>query len=151
MSPRPGSLFLFLIRCAALLVPRRDRAEWVAEWAAELWHVRQAYCAGASFRGTREVVGFCLGAFQDAFWIRRHDPASMPSRLLRTGSASRCFTFLVTATATSLLLCLSLPGASEAMRRAFCRDADSLVMISRGGYSGSQSPTIGFEEYRSWR
>jgi hypothetical protein len=30
---------LFLLRCAAWLVPGRERAEWLAEWRAEVWHV----------------------------------------------------------------------------------------------------------------
>lgn len=154
MSLRLGSLpvSLFIVRCAAWLIPGRERAEWVAEWEAELWHVWQAYSGNSqsSFHRTREVIGFCLGAFPDAFWMRRNHPVSIRRRVLRAGSASRCSVSLAIWTGASLLLCLSLPGANNAMRRSFYRDADGLVMISRGGYSGTQSPTIRFQEYQSW-
>ena len=58
------SLHLALLRSAGVLVPRQQRPEWLAEWSAELCYVRQvrASCAWA----------FCLGAFQDAFWLMRN-------------------------------------------------------------------------------
>jgi hypothetical protein len=32
---------LMILRSAALLVPRPQRTEWLAEWSAELWYVLQ--------------------------------------------------------------------------------------------------------------
>ena len=40
--------------------------------------------------GGQEVTDFCLGAFHDAFWLRWNNPRSIPRRILRAGSASRC-------------------------------------------------------------
>jgi hypothetical protein len=54
-------------------------------------------------------------------------------------------------TVISLLLCLSLPGANKAIRPSPYRGADGLVMISSGGYSGAQLPSIRFEDYQSWK
>jgi hypothetical protein len=53
-----------LLRAAGWLVPPEQRAEWLAEWEAELVYVR----ASAPERTT----AFCLGAFRDAFWLRRN-------------------------------------------------------------------------------
>ena len=56
------TLHLAILRSASLLVPGPHRAEWFAEWTAELWHVN------------RGATAFCLGAFRDAFWLRRNTP-----------------------------------------------------------------------------
>jgi hypothetical protein len=144
---------IFILRCAAWLVPGRERAEWLAEWQAELWHVWQHYRrqSAGCFRGCPEINSFCLGAFRDAFWLRWSDPRWLPRRVVRTGSASRCSLCLAAWTAMSLLLCLSLPGARKAIQPSPYRDSDGLVTISSGGYSGAQLPTIHFRDYQSWR
>jgi hypothetical protein len=144
---------VFILRCAARLVPGRERAEWLAEWEAELWHVWHAYSRKSRecFRGGQEVTDFCLGAFHDAFWLRWSNPRSIPRRAFRTGSASRCSLCLAMWTAISLLVCLLLPGANKAIRLSPYRDADGLVIISSAGYSGTQSPTIRFEDYQAWK
>ncbi|MGC2398156.1 MAG: hypothetical protein WA510_00165 [Acidobacteriaceae bacterium] len=152
MNLRLGALSLssFIIGCAGWLVPGRERAEWAAEWEAELWHAGQAL-RGGSFSEARGVIEFSLGAFPDAFWVRRNASTSLRHRVMRPGSASRCSISLAAWSAASLLFCLLLPGANNAMRRSFTPERDGLVMISRGGYSGSQLPTIGFQEYRLWK
>jgi hypothetical protein len=140
---------LFILRCAALLAPGRERAEWLAEWQAELWHVRHCYHAGG--HGNQKGTKFCLGAFQDAFWLRWNNPRSIPRRVFRIGSPSRCAFSLAIWTAASLLVCFCLPGPSRAVRRSPYPNADDLVMISSGGYSAAQVPTIRLRDYRSWK
>jgi hypothetical protein len=54
------SLEFAILRAASLLVPRRDRPEWLAQWRGDLWHVN-----------ARRIV-FSAGAFRDAVWMRRH-------------------------------------------------------------------------------
>ncbi len=56
-----------LLHIASLLLPRAHRGEWLAEWRGELWQVKRAGGNGRTF---------CLGAFHDAFWLRRH--ATLP-------------------------------------------------------------------------
>jgi hypothetical protein len=144
---------LFILRSAAWLVPGQARADWLAEWQAELWHVwhsRDSKSRGR-FHGSPEVTDFCLGAFRDAFWLGWNNPHSTPRRTFRSGSASRCSVTLALWTGISLLACLSLPGVRRAIRPSTYRDADGLVMISSGGYSGAQSPSIGFQDYQSWK
>ena len=60
-----------MLRAAAWLAPPAVRAEWLAEWESELW-----YAAAAGGR----TVRFCLGAFRDAYWLRRHPPIPAESR-----------------------------------------------------------------------
>jgi hypothetical protein len=142
-----------LLRWAAWLVPVPERAEWLAEWKAELWHIWHFHsCQSRNcFRGNREVTNFCLGSFSDAFWLRWRNPHSMYRRVFRIGSASRCSIGLALWTAISVLLCLSLPEARKAMRPQPYHAADGLIMISSGGYAGAQDPSIRFEDYESWR
>ncbi len=140
---------LFILRCAAWLVPVAERAEWLAEWQAELWHVWHLH-RRLPRRG-QDATDFCLGAFQDAFWLRWNNPQSIPRRILRAGSASRCSFCLAIWAGASLCLCLFLPGAHRAIWPSLYPDANSLVMISSGGYAGAQSPTIRFHDYQSWK
>ena len=136
---------LFLIRCAGLLVPGGEREEWLAEWRAEVWHVWHLQDR------KDQVTDLCLGAFQDAFWLRWYAPRSLPRRILRPGSVSRCSFFLSAWTAISFAVCLFLPGARKAMSPPPYQDTDGLVVISSDGYAGTQLPTIPLEDYRSWK
>ena len=51
-----------ILRLAALLVPRRKREEWLAEWKSELWHIWQMCHQGPnpSLRDRKEAAAFCL-------------------------------------------------------------------------------------------
>jgi hypothetical protein len=144
---------LFILRSAAWLAPGQERAEWLAEWQGELWHVWHARDSKSRerFCGSPEITDFCLGAFRDAFWLGWNNPRSARRRVFRNGSASRCSVTLSFWTAISLLICLSLPGVRRAISPSLYHDADGLVMISSGGYAGAQSPSIGFQDYQSWK
>jgi hypothetical protein len=150
----PGSLpaLQLLLRCAAWIVPSHERAEWLAEWQGELWHAwhMSGHETAGSARGDPAVTGFCLGAFSDAFWLRRNNRRSRLRRPFRAGSASRCSILLAMWTAVILLLCLLLPGARKAIQLSLSREGDSLVTISSTGYSGTQVPTIRVGDYQSW-
>jgi hypothetical protein len=142
-----------ILRAASLLVPRPERAEWIAEWRAELWHVWRSYAADSPRhpRGTAKVTAFCFGAFQDALWLRRNTPRSLSHRLLRFGSPSRCGVSLAILAMASMLICLVVPGARKAMYPSPYRSADELVMISYGGASAEHLPTIRLGDYQSWK
>ena len=83
--------------------------------------------------------------------MRWYSPRSLPRRMLRTGSASRCSALLAGWTAISFAIFLSLPGARKAMTPSPYWNTDGLVMISSGGYSGTQVPTIALKDYQSWK
>ncbi len=90
-------IHLAMLRSAAWLVPGEQRAEWLAEWSAELWYV------GRSCR--RQATGFCLGAFRDALWLRRNRPPDAP-RAPWFESPARCLGFLGLLAAACVLLAL---------------------------------------------
>jgi hypothetical protein len=85
-----------ILRTAALVVPRRKRAEWLAEWRAELWYVERR-------SSRRAAVRFTLGAFRDAFWLRR----SCPHRNVE--SAEACLVLLGLAAAAAIFSFMRWP------------------------------------------
>jgi hypothetical protein len=150
------SLRLFhlgLLRCAALLAPRRQRVEWWREWHAELWHVRRA-CAPAStvsWPAAREITAFCLGAFQDAFCLRRngrpHTRPFAPSR----GSAAQCILVLAGAAAASSLAALLLPGVRAELRPPPYEVRPGVILIQNARSGSDSVATIPFEEFQIWK
>jgi hypothetical protein len=104
-------LHLAIIQAAALLVPAPERAEWLAEWRAELWYVN------------RRATGFCLGSICDAYWMKRNTPAPQTCRWFRLETPVKCVMFLAGLTAVSVLLAFVLPGEpGTQVRRDGCQD-----------------------------
>ena len=162
---------LLVLRAAGLLVPGRQRPEWLAEWKAELWHVAHAARQESPLRSRGaetnrrqkphesndlpDTLAFAMGAFQDALWIRRNTPPTLtsqpaPSRFA-LGSASRCAASLAIWAAASLLLCVSLPSVRKVLPPSRYAGADELVMLSSDGFAGTQTPAIRLADYRSWK
>jgi hypothetical protein len=84
-----------ILRSAALIVPATERAEWFAEWRAELCYVN------------RDATAFCLGSFRDALWLRSNNPTPT-NRALRLQSPVRCALSLAVMAALSMLLAFGL-------------------------------------------
>src|SRR6266849_9772059 len=95
---------LAILRGAAWLVPREQRAEWLAEWRSELWSVWRT-CN----REPRAATAFCLGAFKDALWLRRNSPSPNACERFRLGSPLRCCLFLAVLAAASSFIAFRLP------------------------------------------
>ena len=95
-------LHLAILQTAALLVPAPDRAEWLAEWRAELWYVN------------RRATAFCLGSICDAFWMNRNTSAPRPPRWFSLEAPVKCVMFLAGLTALSFLLAFASPGDNPA-------------------------------------
>lgn len=76
------TLHIAILRNAALLVPTQERADWIAEWRAELWYVEH------------DATAFCVGSFRDALWLRRNSHRQ-PSRAFSLDSPLRCVLLLV--------------------------------------------------------
>lgn len=85
------------LRAASLLTPRDARDEWLREWRAELWHVPRS----ASTR-------FCLGAFHDAFWLRRNSGIRTQGAWLTTPAG--CLAALTAIAAVGVALAMALPA-----------------------------------------
>ncbi len=143
-------MYLLLLRCAAVLVPCEQRGEWRNEWSSELWYVWQASrrASGASLKSHAVVASFCRGAFVDGFWLRRSCPRPA---MLNLTSPSRCILLLIGLLTGSLLLALHLPHARNAILPSPYRAAEHTLLIARDGYSDAPFPTVGLDEYESWR
>jgi hypothetical protein len=80
------------LRVASLLVPSDQRAEWIEEWRSELWYIPQC-----------RATGFCMGAFRDAFWLRRNHGVPVKRTRIRLESPLSCLALLATLAALSIL------------------------------------------------
>ncbi len=111
---------LAVLRLAALLVPRRQRSEWLAEWRSELWYVPRSGRAGG--------MAFTLGAFPDAVWLRRHrmGPAARGCGWLK--SPVWCVALLAALAAAGILLALGLRCVRETAR--YISPGDHLLMLA---------------------
>jgi hypothetical protein len=106
-----------LLRVASLLAPRSERPEWLREWRSELWYVPP-----------REATTFSLGAFRDAFWLRRNN--LQPRDLESPGS---CLALLaaIAAISTLVAICLLQPlGTGTTYWRLHVRDLPATCVLS---------------------
>ena len=149
-----------LLRSASLLVPGRSRADWLAEWQAELWHVLRSQDDGRDRRLTRALCTSApLPSASARFRMRGGFAKIMRSRrfvrrcvrFARHGSPAMCLLSLAGWTAASLMLALCLPTARKAMIPPPYPDADNLILISPDGTSMSPLPSIRLADYRSWQ
>jgi len=92
----PRALHIAILRNAALLVPDAERAEWLAEWKAELWYVE------------RGATTFCIGSFRDALWLRCSNLSAR--RTFSVESPLRCMLLLATLALLSSLFAFGLPS-----------------------------------------
>jgi hypothetical protein len=119
-------LNLAIIQTAALLVPAAERAEWLAEWRAELWYVN------------RRATAFCLGSISDAFWMNRNAPDPRAARRFALESPVKCVTFLAALTALSFLLAFGPLGDNLAPPP---RDAESQSVALAAAARDSNPPS----------
>jgi hypothetical protein len=136
-------LHLAILRSSALLVPGEQRTEWFAEWKSELWYVRQG-----SHR-ERDATAFCLGAFKDAFWLRRNSPRLTVRNRLRLESPLQCGLFLAVLAAVSVFFAMRSPGPRDMILPSPYRDARNLVMISTDARGSAWRPSISIADYQS--
>jgi hypothetical protein len=138
-----------LLRSASLLVPASQRTEWRCEWRGELWHVQQASALG--LRGRLQAIAFCLGAFQDAFCLRRAAWKNERSLIAFNGTPSQCMLGLAAILVASYALALLLPGV-RAERSLWPRKANpNLVLIQQHDSDNRDQPTISAAQYNSWQ
>ena len=112
-----------ILRAASLLVPSDLRAEWLDEWRGELWHVA---------RSGRRPAAFAIGAFRDAFWLRRNSPAAPFA--FSPASPLHCIAILAALAATTFV-CAPRPRAAP---------IPGLLTISAAGHG----PSVSYESYR---
>src|SRR5215831_18322605 len=86
-----------VLRAASLLAPGDQRAAWVKEWRSELWYIPR-----------RQKMLFSLGAFRDAFWLRRNNLSPAPRPRIHLESPLSCLAFLSTLATVSIFILLRL-------------------------------------------
>src|ERR1035438_7495538 len=59
-----------ILRVAGLLVPTEHHNRCLEQWHSELLHVQRCFFPGRTF--WQSPIGFCLGAFPDAMWMRNN-------------------------------------------------------------------------------
>jgi hypothetical protein len=150
------ALDLSLLQCASLMVPGVLRAEWRREWRSELWHVRRASAppSGATFGAECDIVAFCLGAYQDAWCLRRHAQRNKPAASLATaafrGSAAQCLLMLVAVFVTTYALALFQPEVRMATHSSRSAARSGLILIQVQDQEGPTKAVIPFERYHNW-
>jgi hypothetical protein len=113
-----AALHLAILRAATWLVPGPQRAEWFSEWRAELWYVK------------KNTTRFCLGAFRDAFWLRRNSPTPNARHTFGLESPLRCVLFLAVLAAVSLFFALRWHWAGDVFKGHFILGYAFMALIS---------------------
>jgi MacB-like periplasmic core domain len=141
-----------LLRCASLLVPERQRAEWRREWESELWHVRRSNGASCtvSWRTEREIADFCFGAFQDAACLRRFWRQNQPRSVPLHGSAAQCLFCLGGILLVSYLLSILLPGVRAEHDFSSAQVRPGTILIQDEGANNDSVPTMAIDQVRIW-
>jgi putative ABC transport system permease protein len=156
MTRVPGAS---IVRVFATLVPADRRADWTAEWLAELSHAHHARHASRWRLQLRS-----LGALSDALWLRRHHGAyvggsSMFAHDLRVAARTLlrrpAFTAIVVLT---LSLCIGASTAvfsiveSVLVRGLDYRDLDRLVAVwSNNTKDKVEKYQVSIGDYFDWR
>ncbi|MGO9777374.1 MAG: hypothetical protein ACLPM3_12380, partial [Terracidiphilus sp.] len=154
MMPSLKPLFALIDRgllcCAALLVPSGRRADWLREWQAELWHVRQerAPMEQLSWQAEREIVCFCLGAFQDATCLSEPRWRLGPLLAALRGSAAQCLLMLFALLAVSYGIARLSPGVRAERMLSSHLQEPGLILIQR---ADGISTTIAPQQYLAWK
>lgn len=144
-----------LLFSAALLVPPSRRREWRREWKSETWHVRKACVnVSAQWRTEGAVLGFCAGAFQDAWCLRREprrDHAAPPA-LHGFGHRSAGQSLLCMAAVLGVCYALALWLPEVRVVRSSQQNAvrPGLILIEKEGQSNKWESMIPFARYRAW-
>jgi hypothetical protein len=141
-----------LLCVASLAVPAQQRHEWRREWQAELWHVRQSCAQQISVMGRSEleILAFCLGAFPDAWCLRREASRNSTPPVPWHGSAGQCLFWLVIVLAAAYALSLTLSGVHTARDFSPYAARRGLILIEEKGDDGVSKAAIPFERYRAW-
>jgi len=93
-----------VLRAASLVVPRRQRVEWLQEWHGEIWHWAHFLVESERLnaRTEQELLRHCWGAFPDALWHRLNRVAVLD--FLQTYPLSPGFCLIALVTILSVLV-----------------------------------------------
>lgn len=144
MSPRSARLTrptcYLLLQVTGLLLPRRERAEWLAEWSGELH-----YAFGLEL-GDPEYFAFCLGAVPDALWIRHRLLRPVP----RLESPRRCLAMLAAIAIGLTLLALLMPKTRREIFPPAYHCPRNLVIVSPVSAATGSEGQVAASQYLAW-
>jgi hypothetical protein len=115
-------IYRALVCCAAFLVPRSERKEWLAEWRSELWYLLNT-------RDSDQPLRFCLGSFKDAAWQRRNHVNPNSGELLWFRSPLQCITFLTILAVITIAAALRSLNAQEQFIWAYLTNLGMALLI----------------------
>lgn len=149
MTRLSGNLAHTMLRIAALAVPGSLRRPWLAEWHGELFQILRDHDSEGPFRDS--PVGFALGAFQDAIWMRGHcldaklcvSPALLNSR--------RCLGVLGIISAATILASLAIPALRRQILPAPFQGPRNLAILSLNASLIDSDLEVYGGTYQSWR
>jgi hypothetical protein len=154
-SIEPCLLARCLIRAAAWMVPFRSRADWQREWMGELHYAQQTlWEKGREMAAGSRLVGFALGAFQDAAWYRTHTWSREHFKWTvarGTKSASFCLFAIGLILTVITVTSGSLPRTRAALLRLPYTDPDRIVTVAQGDATLAVRSGIRDEWVRWWR
>ncbi|MGO9435395.1 MAG: hypothetical protein ACLPH3_15000 [Terracidiphilus sp.] len=144
-----GGMNRGLLHCASLLVPSEQRADWLREWRAELWHMRRSRRPSDRFswRAEQAATCFCLGAFQDAFCVRRIRRQNGEVASSQHGSAAECLIWLAVVLLLSYTLSRALPGVYVESHPSHYQVNSGLVLLQSELFSDGSAPTIKGQQF----
>jgi hypothetical protein len=144
-----GGMNRVFLRCASVMVPHQQRADWLREWNAELWHMRRA-CQprdGSSWKAEQLAIAFCLGAFQDALCVRRLSRQDPEIRSSQHGSAEACLLSLAGVLAASYILSCIVPGVYIESHPSQYQLNPGLVLLQSELFTDSSAATVNGQRY----
>jgi hypothetical protein len=130
-----------LLQILGLLLPRRERIEWLAEWKGELHHAFDCQF------GNRECLNFCLGAIPAAFWLRRSLPRPRPGM----ESPRRCLALLAALATVSVTLTLLLPATRRQILPPAYHPTQNLAVVSPIPVVTGSEGEVTASQYLAWR
>jgi hypothetical protein len=148
----PG-FYLGLLRGACLLVPGELREEWLEDWRSELWYVQREYSSieERSAFGKRRITAFCLGAYKDAYYLRRQNWRTKSLLPQMCGSAVLCVFSLAAVLAMSYGITFLAPGLRAERRLSHYRVYSGFFLQQDARYYGNgSSPIPAAEQFRKW-
>lgn len=129
-----------LLQITGLLLPRRERTEWLAEWKAELHY------AFARELSNREYFEFCLGALPDALWLKRRPLRPVP--ILE--SPRRCLALLATFATVCVTISLLVPATRHKIFPAAYHVPRNLVVVSTVSAVTGSDVEVAASQYLAW-
>jgi hypothetical protein len=143
---------LGLLRSASLLVPDNRRGEWSQGWQSELWYVQRECSPGqrASWRALRGVTAFCLGAYQDAFCLRRRVWREGVAFVQMRGSAPLCILLLSTLLVLTYGVAFLSPGVCAERQLSRYRVYSGFILRQSVRQSDTTATISPEKQFRAW-